>query len=75
MCVVGDNGLVAHDHNGPMNVYGYDPKVRSKYAFIVNVAVNSTEPETDQIVILLINQVIEMKGLKIINFSAPCSAA
>ena len=25
-CVVGDNGLVIHDHNRPVNVYSYDPK-------------------------------------------------
>ena len=26
MCVVGDNWLVIHDHDRPVNVYSYDPK-------------------------------------------------
>ena len=25
-CVVGENCLVIHDHNRPVNVYSYDPK-------------------------------------------------
>ena len=25
-CVLGDNCLVIHDHNRPVNVYSYDPK-------------------------------------------------
>ena len=25
-CVVGDDCLVIHDHNRPVNVYNYDPK-------------------------------------------------
>ena len=52
-----------HDHNRPVNVFGYDPKVGLKHACIVNAAVAYTEPETGQVVILLINQAIEMKGL------------
>ena len=26
MCIVGDNCLVIHDHNRPVDVYSYDPK-------------------------------------------------
>ena len=29
-CVVGDQCLVVHDHNRPVNVYGRDPKAGSK---------------------------------------------
>ena len=46
-----------------MNVYGYNSKTGSKHAHIVYVAVAYTEPETGQVVILLINQATEMKGL------------
>ena len=62
-CVIGDHCLSVHDHNRPVNVFGYNTKVGSKCACIVNAAVAYTEPETDQVVILLINQAIEMKGL------------
>ena len=30
MCVVGDNHLVIHGNNGPVNVYSYNPKYRHK---------------------------------------------
>ena len=46
-----------------MNVYGYDPKAGLKHACTVDATVAYTEPETGQVVILLINQAIEMKGL------------
>ena len=46
-----------------MNVFWYDPKVVSKHACIVDVAVAYTEPETGCVVILLIQQTIEMKGI------------
>ena len=46
-----------------MNVYGYDHKAGSKHACIVNANVAYTKLETGQVVILLINQAIEMKGL------------
>ena len=38
-------------------------KVRSKHAHVVGATVAYIEPETGQVVILLINQAIEMKGL------------
>ena len=46
-----------------MNVFGYNPKAESKHACIVNAAVAYTEPKTGQVVIILMNQRIEMKGL------------
>ena len=46
-----------------MNIFGYDPKSESKHTHIVDAATANTEPETDQVVILLLNQAIEMKGL------------
>ena len=42
-----------------MNVYGYDPKVGSKHACIVNAAVTYDQPKTGQVIILLINQAID----------------
>ena len=62
MCF-GDNCLTVQDHNRPVNVYGYDPKVELKYTCVADVTVAYMEPTTGQVVILFINQVIEMKGL------------
>ena len=66
-CVVGEHCLIVHDHNRPVNVYGYvygyNPKAGSKDACIVDAAVAYAVPETGQVVILSINQAIEMKGL------------
>ena len=46
-----------------MNVYGYNPKVGLKHACIVSVAVAYTEPQPGQAVVLILNHVIEIKGL------------
>ena len=43
-------------------VFGYDSKVRSKFACMVHAAVNYDEPIIGHVFILLINQVIETKG-------------
>ena len=45
-CVVGEQCLVIHDDNGPVNIYGYYLKSGSKQAFIVNATIAYTEPET-----------------------------
>ena len=37
--VVGDSCLVIHDHNRPVNVYGYIPKGGNKSAKTVDVTV------------------------------------
>ena len=68
-CVVGDHYLIVHDHNRPVNVYGYNSKAGLKHTCIVNATVAYTVPETGHIVTLLINQVIEMKGF---NHHFPC---
>ena len=62
-CVVGDQCLGIHVHNRPVNVFGYDSKVGSKYACIVDATVTYDEPKTGQVGILLIHEAIEMKGL------------
>ena len=61
--VVGNHCLVIHDHNRPVNVLGYNPKVGLKHAHIVHVTIACTKPERDHVVMLLINHAIEMKGL------------
>ena len=63
ICVISDHCLVVHDHNRPVNVFGYDQKAGLKHACIVNATVAYTKPKTGHIVILLINQMIEMMGL------------
>ena len=47
-CVVGDQCLVAHDHNRPVNVFGYNSTVRSKHSCIVDATIVYTEHETGQ---------------------------
>ena len=64
ICAVCDHCLIVHNHNRPVNVYGYNPKAGSKYAYFIDATVAYTVPETGQVVILSINQGIEMKGLK-----------
>ena len=44
-------------------IFGYDPKVGFKHAHIVVAAADYDEPKMGQVVILLTNQAIEMKGL------------
>ena len=61
--VIGDQCLVIHYCNKPVNVYRYDAKSGSKYACVINPIVAYDELETDQVVIFLINQAIEMKCL------------
>ena len=46
-----------------MSVYQYDPKAGLKDVSIINAVVAYTETETGQVVILVLNQMIEMKGL------------
>ena len=62
MCVVHDKGLVIHDDNRPVKV-GYDPKVGSKHAHIIDDAVVYDEPNMGQVFIFLIHMVIKLKGL------------
>ena len=62
-CVAGDHFLIVHDYNRTVNVFRYGSKVGSNHACIVNTALAYTEPEIGQVVILLINQPIDMKGL------------
>ena len=57
---VGDYCLLVHDHHRPVNVFGNNSKAGSKNACIVNATV--TKADTGQVVILLINQKIEIKG-------------
>ena len=39
VCVVGDDCLVIHNHNRPVNVYSYDPKDGNRSAKTVDAAV------------------------------------
>ena len=46
-----------------MNIFVYDPKVLSRHAFIIDATVAENEPGIGQVLILLINRSIKMKGL------------
>ena len=50
-----DHCLIVHDHNRPVNVFGYDPRMALKNACIGDAFVAFTEPETCKLVIFLIN--------------------
>ena len=63
MCVVGDNCLVIHDHNGPVNVYSYNPKDGHRSAKTVDAAVGCQDPQSGQKSIIMINQAIHIDGL------------
>ena len=62
-CVTCDFCIIVHDYNRPVNVFGYNSKAGLRHTCIVNAAIAYTEHETGQVVILLINQVIEMRYL------------
>ena len=57
-CVLGDRGLIVNDCIRPVNVYGYHPKAGLKNSCVVNTAFAYTEPETNQVVVLSINQAV-----------------
>ena len=59
-CVLGHLCLVTHDHNKPVNDFGYDPKQWSNHTYIVDATVVYDEPKMGQEFILLIHQVTEM---------------
>ena len=63
MCVVGDNCLVIHDHNRPVNVYSYDPKDGHGSAKTIDATVGYQYPQSGQKFILMINQAIRIDGL------------
>ena len=46
-----------------MNVFGFNLKAGSKHACIVDAAISYGEPKMGQIYFILINQVIEIKGI------------
>ena len=62
-CVVGDNYLVICDHDRPVNSYSYDPKDGHKGANRVDAAVGYQDLQSNQKVILMINQNICIDGL------------
>ena len=58
MCVVGNNCLVIHDSNRPVNIYSYDPKDGHRSAKTVGATVCYQDPQNGQKFILMINQAI-----------------
>ena len=62
-CVISGQCLVIHDHNRPVNVFGYDPRVGSKHACKLVATSAYDEHEMGQVVICLVNQAIKIKGL------------
>ena len=58
MCVVGNNCLVIHDNNRPVNVYSYDPKYGHRNAKTVDAPVGYQDPYSSEKFILMIHQAI-----------------
>ena len=56
MSVVGDNCLVIHDHNRPVNVYSYIPKDGHRSTKTVDATVGYQDPQSRQEYILMIRQ-------------------
>ena len=63
-CVVGDNSLVIHYHNKPVNIYIYNSKNGHRSAKTVDVPVGYQEPQSEQKFILVMNQAICINGLE-----------
>ena len=55
-CVVGDNSLIIHDHNKPVNAYSYDSKDGHRIAKTVDATLGYQDPQSGQKFILMINQ-------------------
>ena len=62
-CVVGDNCLVIHKNNRPVNVYSYDPKDGHRSVKTDDAEVGYQDPQSGQKIILMINQAIHVDGL------------
>ena len=45
-CVVGDNCLVIHDHNRPVNVYSYNPEDGHRSAKTVDATLGYQDPQS-----------------------------
>ena len=60
---VSNECLVKDDNRRPVNVFGFDPKARSKQAHKVGAAVASDECKMDQSFILLFNKAMDVKAL------------
>ena len=63
MCVVGDNCLVFHDYNRPVNVHKYDLKDGHRSAKTIDAAVGYQDPQSGQKFLLMINQAICIDSL------------
>ena len=59
-CVVGDNYLVIHDHNRPINVYSYDLNDGHRSAKTVDAAVGYQDPQNGQKFILMITKLFAL---------------
>ena len=55
-CVVGNNNLAIYDHNGPVNVYGYDPKDDHKCSKTIIATVDYCKPHSGQKYIFMIKK-------------------
>ena len=62
--VVGNNCLVIHDHNRPVNFYNYDPKDGHKRAKTADATVGYHDPQSGQKFIIMISQGIYINDLE-----------
>ena len=64
MCVVGDNSLVIHDHNRPVNGYSYNTKDGHRSAKTIDATVGYKDPQSGEKFILMIKQIFCIDGLE-----------
>ena len=64
-CIIGDICFVIHDNERPVILISYDPSIWYNHACIIDAAGGHNDLTTSQSKILLLNQVIHIKGLKI----------
>ena len=62
--VFGDDCLINHEHNRPVNVYSYDPKDGNRNAKTVDATVGLQDLQRGQKYILMINQAIQINGVE-----------
>ena len=64
-CVVRKNALIVHDYNQKVNVTEYDPKQPTAQSLrIVSAALAFDEPNSGEVIILVLNQAISIPHLE-----------
>ena len=63
-CVAGNHCLVIYDHDRPIAIYSYNPKIGHRSANKVDSAVGYQDPQSGQKFILMINKAFHINGVE-----------